>query len=87
MSLGDRKKEAANLVARHVAYWPGITGAKISATTIAKWRNDHLAGDRQSSWQFHSAVSHILRQPDPRRETMKLLNEYRVLPKNVQIPP
>jgi hypothetical protein len=87
MELGDSKNVAANVVARHVAHWPGVGSKTISAGTIARWRHEYAGLGTRKNYQFHLLRDHILEQPDARRTVERFLKEPRVLPKNSENPP
>jgi hypothetical protein len=70
---GDRLDEAATIVARRVANWPGLGDQDVTASTIRNWRDQQrgLPADERKS--FELMRSDLLSHPDTRGAIEALL--------------
>jgi len=70
---GDKLDEAASIVARRVANWPGLGDQNVNGRTIRNWREQQRALSADERKGFDRMKSDLLSHPDTRREVENLL--------------
>jgi hypothetical protein len=74
VEMGDRLEEAANIVARRVANWPGLGDqSDLNGRTIRNWREQQRALPADQRKSFERMKSDLLSRPDTRRAVEALL--------------
>jgi hypothetical protein len=69
----NKKRNAANLIARHVNQWPGMRAQEVTGSTIIAWRNQQRKFSKGAKTQFNTVVEKILAEPNPRQTLDELL--------------
>jgi hypothetical protein len=70
---GDKLDEAAGIVARRVANWPGLGDQDVNGRTIRNWREQQRALSADERKSFDRMKSDLLSRPDTRKAVEALL--------------
>jgi hypothetical protein len=71
----DRRKRdsAADVIARHVKKWPGMSAQEVTGRTVIAWRNQQRSLDESDRKAFDTLVEKILAEPAPQQTLDGLL--------------